>query len=290
MKALKRHRQTNIPYAESDTWRTLFVRKKDLRPGDFFLTSYPAPTSAAAKAASADGPYSHMVLVLNNSFVLESAPDGVFFSSLWPFRFERDHREPFLWNCLVQLEQPPSRLGHFRHRAIYRLEPAALERTLDALAAQQIANLYPAPAVALHSGSESLSKLVRVPEGGTRKPEIADAGAFCAELAAKFLAELRLPLLGDDDGAGPITPNTLARSPHIKFIEDSLCEPDEHAEVNETLLEELLPIVRLAPRRALLVSSAPALAPRRGRGGGDDDDDPSEPPALPRRRPRSSAS
>lgn len=258
MKTLKRHRQSGIPYAESDTWRTLFVRKKDLRPGDFFLTSYPAATAAAAKSASVDGPYSHAVLVLNNSFVLESAPDGVFYSSLWPFRFERDHREPFLWSCLVQLEQPPARLGHFRHRAIYRLDPAALERSLDALAATQLAQRFPAPSIALQSGGESLARLVRVAEGLTIKPEVLDPGAFCANLVAMFLADLRLPLFDENQAPAEITPNTLALSPHVKFIEDSLCEPDEHAEVNETLLEELLPIVRLAPRRAVLVTPVPA--------------------------------
>jgi hypothetical protein len=287
MKALKRHRQTSIPYAESDTWRTLFVRKKDLRPGDFFLTSYPAATAAAARAASADGPYSHAVVVLNNSFVLESAPDGVFYSPLWPFRFERDHREPFLWNCLVQLEQPPARLGHFRHRAIYRLDPAALERSLDALAAAELARQYPAPSIALQSGGESLAKLVRVAEGLTKKPEVLDPAAFCANLIAKFLADLRLPLFDADQAPERITPNALARSPYVKFIDDSLCEPDEHAEVNETLLEELLPIVRLAPRRAVLVSPAPA---GRKSGRSEDDGTPDDPPMPPRRKTRPSAS
>jgi len=287
MKTLKRYRQTAIPYAESDTWRTLFLRKKDLRPGDILLTSYPAPATPAARAAAGEGPYSHVVLVLNNSFVVESAPDGVFYSSLWPFRFERDHREPFLWNCLVQLEQPPARLGHFRHRAIYRLDPAALERSLDALLATEISREYPAPSVGMPAGGESLAKLVRVAEGLLKRPEVSDPGAYCAQLVMKFLADLRLPLFEEDQAPPTVTATTLALSPHLKFIEDSLCEPDENAEVNETLLEELLPIVRLAPRRALLsVAPAPAAAPRKASRAAAADEDGDAPAPSPRRKTR----
>ena len=78
-------------------------------------------------------------------------------------------------------------------------------------------------------------------------------------------------------------PSALALSPHLKFLDDSLCEPDENAEVNQSLLEELLPIVRLAPRRALLITTPPAApAPRKGaRAAADDDEDATPaPPAV----------
>lgn len=227
--------QNGIPFAESSTGSDLLLRAEHLCPGDIVLSRGSATIAAATR-----GPYSHALLVFNQTTAFESRQDGVGLSHLQAVRCERDPAtgEP---NVLVRAEDPSPVRGVFRHRRIYTIPPEVVTQTLNGLLDEELGLEYP-DFETVRSAAPNLSWIpifvFRKGQAKSRRKPAVNPGSFCSELVAKFFARLGLPI-DSDVPPESYSPNRLGRSPSLRFECGLVVEPDPYAETDEQYLAAL---------------------------------------------------
>jgi hypothetical protein len=235
-------KRCNIPFVYSDNKTDLLLRSEYLFPGDIILSTTRRPVSHLIRIGSF-GPYSHAALVINGTAVFEAKSDGLGYTSIFPKRCERDSYDAT--KCLILSEVTDShmyRVGVFRHREAYKLRPEHIKTTIDKLTQQEFGLQYPPlhkPGAAadiplppfVYDGIEKALSWSKVP--------ISNPGSFCSEFVAKVYKELNLTIHHPPVPPNMVSPNSLARSVYLAFLDSLVVEPDPYAEEIKTQLDTL---------------------------------------------------